>query len=207
MEYPFFDRLEARLREPLPGLEAQYKLAHKVRQQPADPGPDARIASVLALFYPDANDWNIALIQRVSTERDQHSGQISFPGGKQEPDDPSLAFTALREAEEEIGVSPQDVTLLGSLSPLFIPVSNFLVHPFVGHISYRPDFTLQTTEVADLVELPLPHLLDPSIIGTTDIPISSRMTLREVPFFDVHGKVVWGATAMILSELKEVLPL
>ena len=207
MDHPFFNRLEARLRDPLPGQEAQYKLAHKVRQQPATPGPDARIASVLALFYPDANDWNIALIQRVATERDRHSGQISFPGGKQEPEDPNLAFTALREAEEEIGVPPKDVKVLGSLSPLFIPVSNFLVHPFVGHIAYRPNFNQQTTEVADLVELPLPSLGDPAIIGTTDIAISSRMTLREVPYFDVNGKVVWGATAMILSELKEVLPL
>lgn len=202
----FFNRLAARLQEPLPGIEAQFRLAHKVRQQPAQPGPHAKVASVLALFYPGEREWNIALIQRVSTKRDRHSGQISFPGGRQEQSDTSLAHTALREAEEEIGVTASDVELLGRLSSLYIPVSDFMVHPFVGKLDYQPEFQLQPSEVAGLVELPISSFLNPNIIGKTDIPISGRMTLREVPYFDVSGHVVWGATAMMLSELLEVLP-
>ncbi|MCB0621493.1 MAG: CoA pyrophosphatase [Saprospiraceae bacterium] len=198
--------LRERLQSPLPGREAQYRMAHAVRRSHADPPPDARIACVLALLYPQRAGWHLALIERMaSNPNDRHGGQISFPGGKQEKDDPSLLFTALRETEEEIGVPAQGVNVLGELTELYIPVSNFIVHPFVGYLDFTPEFQPQPEEVRSIVEVPLSLLQDPTSIQTTDLRLAPNLVLKQVPYYNVGGKVVWGATAMMLSELLEVL--
>ena len=200
------EQLRAAFDAPLPGRAVQYEMAHVVRRTFAEPPPDARTASVLVLLYPKATTWHFALIQRTShVGNDAHRGQIGLPGGKIEAADLSPAAAALREAEEEIGVPSGAVDLLGALTPLYIPVSKFLVHPFVGTTATRPDFVLQASEVADLYEVPLQSLLRPESRRVTDLPFGERLTLQNVPYFHLADKVVWGATAMILSEWTALL--
>ncbi|MCB9282803.1 MAG: CoA pyrophosphatase [Lewinellaceae bacterium] len=200
-------QLKERLHGPLPGKDAQFRMAHVARRIDV-PVPDhARQAGVLALFYPDREgQWNLALIERVShNPNDRHGGQISFPGGRFEEADGTMLRTALRETREEIGVDTSRVEVLGALTDLYIPVSNYQVHPFVGVLETTPTFFPQWEEVASIVEAPLDLLCDPATRQTTDLRISSNILLKDVPYFNVLGKVIWGATAMMLSELLELL--
>lgn len=193
------------LQQPLPGVKAQYQMAHVVRRQPVPPPADARRAAVLALFYPNQGDWNLVFIERPRYPGiDRHGGQISFPGGKMEPTDASLQHTALREAEEEIGLAANTVKVLGALTELYIPVSNFLVQPYVGQVGYEPHFQPDEREVSSIIEVPYAKLQDAAIRQEIDLQLAPNMTLRKVPYFNVEGKVLWGATAMIVSELLAV---
>ena len=202
-----FQTLEHRLQEPLPGTEAQFRMAHAFRKQVPPPPPDARVASVMALFYPKNKEWNMVFIERVATNpNDRHSGQISFPGGKKDPEDHYPSQTALRETEEEIGVAANSIKLIGELTQLYIPVSNFLVYPFVGKIDYTPTFQPQVEEVADILEVPFEQFYAPNAIQTKDMTVGQGIKLRNVPYFHIQEKVIWGATAMMLSELMEVMP-
>ncbi len=201
----FIDELTDKLKKPLPGAEAQYQMAHVARRTYVPAPHDARLAGVLVLFYPVGNAWNLVFIERTSgNPNDRHSGQISFPGGQYDPNDGTLEQTALREAHEEIGVPPETVTLAGALTELYIPVSNFLVHPVVGFTGSKPDFVPQADEVAAILESPFDRFLQPDTVKMTDIRVMQNVTLRNVPYFDVSGKVIWGATAMILGELRSL---
>lgn len=155
------------------------------------------------LLYPHQGEtWTVFIQRNGSDDRDRHKGQISFPGGKWEPGDPDMAASALRETEEEIGVHRKEIELLRPLTPLYIPVSNFLVHPFVGKIEHRPQFVPQLEEVAGIIEMPLAHFFRSDAILRTEISIAPNLVLKEVPYFDVQGHVLWGATAMILNEFR-----
>ncbi len=143
------------------------------------------------------------LIQRTAAENDQHSGQVSFPGGKKEISDNSYADCAKREAFEEIGVAMDSIEILGALTPLYIPVSNFHVFPFVGFIEKEPLWNKQTSEVSEIIPIPIAHFLSEENEKTTTVN-GRGFSLENTPYFDVNGKVVWGATAMILSEFREV---
>lgn len=202
----FLSQLNSNLKQPLPGKTAQYKMAHVGRDFPTPSATNAKQACVMALLYPDQNnETHIVLIERVSHAKDRHSGQIGFPGGKLEPEDESLKAGALREVEEEIGVNPNNITILGRLSELHISVSNFMVHPFVGYTKEQPDFTIQETEVADILEVPLRVLMDEKTKKTKDLKLPNGIKLKEVPYFDVNNHTVWGATAMMLNELIEIM--
>lgn len=194
----------------LPGKIAQQDMAHGERKTwlenykiPKNP----KIAATLTLLYPKQEIWHIALMQRVSHEKDMHGGQVSFPGGKAEDSDIDLKYTALREAKEELGISPADVTVLGQMTELYIPVSNFLVFPFIGFSEKAPIFDLQHTEVQRVIEAPLAVLLDKQNRKFKDIHLPNNIRLRNVPYFEVNGNVVWGATAMILSEFTAIVEL
>jgi 8-oxo-dGTP pyrophosphatase MutT (NUDIX family) len=133
-----------------------------------------------------------------------HSGQVAFPGGRVDETDKTLTDTALREAYEEVGIRPQEVDVLGLLTPLFVHASNFMVHPVVGAATRRPDFTLDPYEVDALLEVPLTQLQDITRIGSKEIIVRENITIQ-APFYDLQGHTVWGATAMIISELLEVV--
>jgi 8-oxo-dGTP pyrophosphatase MutT (NUDIX family) len=206
MQPDFIQRLANRLQQPLPGEAAQFRLAPAVRRVQLTVPPDARQAAVLALFFPKNNDWHLVFIERDSSNpNDRHGGQISFPGGKFEPEDGTLAHTALREAREEVGVDPGNIEILGALTDLYIPVSNFHAHPFVGFTAETPAFVPQVREVRSVLEVPFALLQQPDIVQFIDLQLAQNLILKQVPHFNLFGKVVWGATAMMLGELLAVL--
>lgn len=190
----------------LPGAEAQYKMSAMGRRTRVSEtfGTKAhKVGAVLILLYPHQGDLLFPLTQR-HTYKGAHSGQVSLPGGKIEPQDVGTDATALRETHEEIGVAPEHVRLLGKLTELYIPPSNFLVHPYVGYAEQRPEMKKDDFEVAELFEGNIKSLLDENTVEETKVPIPGNMKIK-TPYFNIHEKVVWGATAMILSELRELL--
>jgi 8-oxo-dGTP pyrophosphatase MutT (NUDIX family) len=197
----FIEAISRDLQGPLPGTDAQMRMAPRPRSGRGfrgDPGRDARSGGVLVLFYPYAGQVSLPLILRP-TYSGVHSGQVGFPGGGREPGDADLTATALREAYEEVGIDPAQVTVLGALTPLFVVASNYLVQPTVAWSERRPDFRLDPYEVAQLLETPIAHLLDPATAHRETWELRGRPI--DVPFFAVAGQTVWGATAMMLSEL------
>lgn len=189
----------------LPGFEAQIKLAPISRIQefnnPSSNG-NVRKSAVLILFYPDNGIIKTVLMERAS-DNSVHSGQISFPGGKYETQDKNLENTALREAWEEVGLETEKVTILGPLSKLFIPPSNFDVYPFVGYTLEKPQFNTNR-EVESLIEIDINRLIKPETF--TEMPIIVRNSTKiQVPCYLVDQHIIWGATSMIISELLEVI--
>jgi len=196
--------LDRRLREPLPGTPAQLTMAPAYRMEPAQAqveGKNCREAAVLALFHEQHGPPAVVLTVRRSDLHD-HAGQVSFPGGRCEGEE-SHEGTALREAEEEIGVSPEAVTVHGALTPLYIPPTGFCVYPFVGSVVAAQSFTAQPREVKRIVHAPLPTLLAPET--RREKPWELGGSVVDVPYFDVDDCTVWGATAMMLAELLAVL--
>lgn len=202
----FLTQLKKSLQKLLPGSAAQYKMAPEGRQDRMVENLHKKVprpGSVLILLYPDAGELWLPFTLR-HTYKGVHSGQVSFPGGKQDPEDESPLQTALREAHEEIGVLPQQVKILGQLTELYIPPSNFLVTPFVGFSEARPEFRPQEVEVKELIPFPLRQLQHKEATGVTKITTSYQQELLS-PYYNINGHKVWGATAMILAEFLEVL--
>lgn len=162
-----------------------------------------RNAAVLMLFYPKKSVTHIALILRPVYEG-VHSGQIALPGGKVETYDQTYLDTALRETHEEIGVDPGQVEVIKTLTKVYIPPSNFWVHPFLGLSQKLPDFIIQEEEVDKVIEVPLKALLDEKNLVSRKLNTSYAQNI-EVPSFMLNGYTVWGATAMMLSELKMIM--
>jgi len=191
----------------LPGDIEQLKMAPYNRiarnlamQVNRSPKPSA----VLVLLYPREDEPYFVLTQRHAY-KGVHSKQVSFPGGKQEQSDENLIATALREANEEIGIRPGHVEVLGQLTELYIPPSGFLVTPIVGVVEHRPTFQIDPHEVDYIIESPIRRLQDVDVIKEEKIPIGLSKIEVKTPYFDIQDHIVWGATAMILSEFKAIL--
>ncbi|HLP50998.1 MAG TPA: CoA pyrophosphatase [Chitinophagales bacterium] len=203
----FIDELRAELSRPLPGETAQYRMAPSYRprltpQQIAALNP--RISGVMLLLYERAGLLNIAFTQRKTYEG-VHSGQMSFPGGKKDEEDNDLVQTALRETEEEIGLDRNRIEIIGRLSELYIPPSNFLVYPSVGFVEQVTEFVPQPTEVEKVVEVPVDFFLNQQNINMqTEIKVMGGTIVR-VPAYHFNGHVIWGATAIMLSEFTFIL--
>lgn len=196
------DTIKSALHKPLPGLQAMVRMAPIPRPlEPPTPDHRPREGGVLVLLYPcgPAGELHLVLTRRSDT-LGNHRGQISFPGGSVDPGDESTSQTALREACEEIGVcdGAADLQLLGDLTPLYIPPSDFRIYPHVAYLPHRPHFVPQPDEVAELLEVPVSWFLDDSNIAAEEWII--RDEPRQVPFYNVCGHKVWGATAMVLAE-------
>jgi 8-oxo-dGTP pyrophosphatase MutT (NUDIX family) len=192
--------LRGRLRAPLPGRSAQERFAPSpwLPDWAPDLTPDsARRAAALILIYPDEHGRPVVPLTVRHAHLPHHPGQISLPGGAMDAGEAPDA-AALREAEEEIGVIRDRVRLIGPLSTLWIAVSNFVVHPFVGVTDRAPEFRLHPAEVESLVAAPVSDLRDPGRLGWTTEPRHGRPV--RYPYFDISGRVVWGATAMMLGE-------
>jgi 8-oxo-dGTP pyrophosphatase MutT (NUDIX family) len=191
----------------LPAFDAHVKMAPLERIESlksiniGDKKP--RIAAVMMLFYPKNDETHLVLIVRNSY-KGVHSAQIAFPGGKYETGDESFAETALRETHEEVGIHPEKIEIIKSFTELYIPPSNFIVHPFLGICKEEIMFFPDPSEVADIIELPLSVFLSDAIIVDTKLSTSYAENIK-VPAFEIEKHMVWGATAMMLSELKEVL--
>ncbi len=195
---------------PLPGKRGQIKMAPNPTNTNFnrwDKPEHCREAGVLILLYPhtanaDTPELHIALTRRTEYPG-AHSGQISFPGGRREPGE-SLQKTALRETAEEVGVLPEKLQVIGQLSSMYTPPSNFCIYPFVAFSATRPTFQLNSREVAELIEAPLGLLANPTI-RKKETWHFENFGEREIPFFEIFGHKVWGATAMILSEFLTLL--
>ena len=199
----FVQELSVRLSNPLPGLDAKLKMAPPMRNSYAyanTKSPGCSEAAILALFFPsEVHNEPAELLLTVRPEgMSNHAGQVAFPGGRCEKNE-SLERTALRETEEEVAIVSSSIKVLGPLTPLFIPPSNFFVHPFVGYTSNPPDLQATSDEVARIFSVPVSHLIDPSVEGMATRKIKSET--HEIPFLALNGEFVWGATAMILAEL------
>jgi 8-oxo-dGTP pyrophosphatase MutT (NUDIX family) len=202
----FIVKLESRLRLDLPGEEAQFSMAPYSRKRISDIPMEKyqpKRSAVLILLFPEGESVRTLLIQRPEYDG-VHSGQIGFPGGKFEEEDKDLRNTAIREASEEIGIIPGEITVIGHLTDLYITPSNFLVSPFIAFSSRRPLLQPDLREVQRIIEVDLLSLSDPSIKGEKVIHHSSGLKIK-TPYYDVEGLTVWGATAMMISELNAVV--
>ena len=191
---------------PLGGIESQFKMAPELRKYFSlkdikDKNP--RKSAVLALFYPDSNYNTRVLLTLRSNYKGVHSAQISFPGGKRDKIDGNLVDTALRETEEEIGIDKSNIIVIREMTKTYIPPSNFWVHPFLGYIDKTPSF-IKNYEVGSLIEVLVSDLIDDNFLSAKNLT-TSYMENIDVPCFKLNGYIVWGATAMILSEIKDLV--
>ncbi|MGQ0733826.1 MAG: NUDIX hydrolase [Acidobacteriota bacterium] len=195
-------QLTRALADPLPGVEAQLRMSPQPR-----PGWDPRArpdglrhGAALLLVYPVERQAHVLLTVRGSTLR-HHTGQVSLPGGAVDPDE-TLEDAALRESFEEVGLAAAAVRILGRLTPIHIPVSQYLLHPILGIADERPDFKVDALEVARILEVPVSGLREPAAVGREAQlrNVEGRTVPIEVPYFAVDGEKVWGATAMVLAE-------
>lgn len=191
----------------LPAKEAHFKMVpferlESLKNQNLD-SINPRNAAVMMLLYPKNGRTHLVLIVRNSYEG-FHSAQIALPGGKYETKDQTYVNTALRETQEELGVHPEIIEIIRPFTNLYIQVSNFMVYPFLGICKEEIVFVPDGTEVVNIIELPLNDFLNDDLIITTTMSTSYAENI-EIPAFKINGHIVWGATAMMLNELKEVL--
>lgn len=193
---------------PLPGREAQFEMAPMERikelREVDIEARNPRQAGVMALFYPDRYAQTHLILMLRKTYKGVHSNQVGFPGGKVEEEDNTIQETALRETEEEIGVPRHTINVVKELTNIYIPPSNFWVQSFIGFLENTPQFIPQEEEVELLIEVPFSEFMSPDALITQTLS-TSYATDIEVPAFELQGHVVWGATAMMLSEVKALL--
>ena len=193
---------------PLPAEASQFKMAppyrDKLIKQQKDNIKNARQSAVMALFYPDIKQLTKLVLILRKTYKGVHSAQVGFPGGKVEHEDQNLLQTALRETHEEVGVSPNVIEVYKELSQVYIPPSNFIVQPYLGIAKQTPKFIKQETEVEDVLEVYLADLLDDSNLTNKVVKTSYDVEV-EVPAYLLNNHLVWGATAMMLAEVKDLL--
>ena len=192
----------------LPGQESHYKMAPLARlkqlREEAIRTKNPREAAVLMLYYPDNEGQTRFVLIHRKTYPGVHSNQVGFPGGKIEEEDRNMEHTALRETCEEIGIRPQQIDILCPLTEIYIPPSNFLVYPFMGIMNDTPEFTPQEDEVENIIEVLLSDFLNDEILFSEKLTTSYAKEIS-VPAFKLNGYTVWGATAMMLNEVKELL--
>jgi len=207
MEFESFLLLISKVKNITPGgMPSQFKMApneRKVLNSFSIKRRNPKKAAVLALFYPNRNNETCFSLILRPNYKGVHARQISFPGGKFEKSDISLKATALREANEEIGINTKDIRIEKQMTNTFISPSNFLVSPFVGVVNYTPAFTFNH-EVEKVIEVKLLDLLNETSVTSKKIS-TSYMNNIDVPYYKLNDYVVWGATAMMLSEIKDLL--
>jgi len=200
--------IKIKLTEPLPGSSAHIKLApyRKETLNTDFSKYNPKLASTLLLFYPSDQLIKFVLIQRPDYSG-THGGQISFPGGKKEENE-SLMETAIRETNEEIGVESNAIKILGKLSQVYVPPSNFLITPYIGYLDFTPNFNPDPNEVTKVLEIELNELLKEDVIKEKIITVGAKtnnpMNIN-VPYLDLKNQVVWGATGVILSEFRDMM--
>jgi 8-oxo-dGTP pyrophosphatase MutT (NUDIX family) len=198
------NNIESALERDLPGIESHKKMLPPGRDlyYPAGEKGNIRKSGVMLLLFEESDDLYGCLIKRPMHMK-HHPGQIGLPGGTVELTDNSLIDTALRETQEELGIEPRIVDVLGTLSELYIPVSKFNIYPIIGWTDQKPQFTLNNSEVDQLIFFPvLSHIRN----GMTDeAEVETLNGPLKVPCFKFQGEIIWGATAMILSEFLDIL--
>ena len=202
MKMQFINQLKLQLDQPLPGKDAQSIMM-------IEPKPifnntntiNVKLSAVLILLFFENDDWNFFLTKR-SQNVNNHKGQISLPGGVHEENE-SLQETAIRETEEEIGIPSQDIQLIGSLSPFYVPVSNFKISPFVGWMEKKPQVKAFDREVEKVFSISINKFILESTQKIKYDKLNGEMV--KIPYFDIDNEMVWGATSIILSEFKNII--
>jgi len=206
MEFEFFKSIISEISSKnLGGIDAQFKLAPKIRQPYSEELiklKNPKKAAVLALFYPDKFNNTYVLLTKRASYDGTHSAQISFPGGKYDKQDITLKDTAIRETNEEIGIAVNDIVIFKEMTNVFIPPSNFLVTPYLAYLNEEPSF-VKNHEVETLIEVSLTNFLSETCISSTIITTSYAKEMH-VPCFKLNDYIVWGATAMMLSEIRDL---
>jgi len=200
------DRIKQRLHKELPGWEAQKQMSPIKGAKYREVTPHAKKAAVMLLIHPNKDgEWSLFYIKRTNhNPEDKHGGQISFPGGQVDSTDADYTATALRETYEEIGINKEDIQVLGHLTPLYVFASNFFVQPVVGFLPYYPELTLQASEVQYVIESRLEILQNKETINYMDFTLHG-FKAKNMPYYNLEGEVLWGATAMMTSEFLTVL--
>lgn len=192
---------------PLPGQTAQFLMAPMERLKELKvvdiEKRNPRQAGVMALFYPDDQGETTLVLMLRKTYKGVHSNQVGFPGGKVEEEDANIKETALRETEEETGVAREDIIVTKKMTNIYIPPSNFWVQAFIGYVEEKPIFVPEKAEVESLIYVPFTEFLSEEALITTTLSTSYASEIT-VPAFELQGHVVWGATAMMLSEVKSL---
>jgi 8-oxo-dGTP pyrophosphatase MutT (NUDIX family) len=202
------ERIKKRLTQELPGLAAQLKMAPEHRKSFLTGNEykkcTPRLSAVVIVFFYEAENLKVVFIRRAEYVG-IHAGQIAFPGGRYEETDLNLKKTALRELEEEIGIKEHEIEILGQLTDLYVPPSNFLIRAFVGYAPERPRYLIDTREVQEVVELDFQRFQKRISVKNRDFMSHDQGRMIKAPCFDIDGVVIWGATAMLLSELLDAL--
>lgn len=209
MNFDEFVKLLSKIKNiQLPAESSHFKMVPPSRktfaQYSEEQLKNAKRAGVLALFYPDSYNITRFVLMLRKTYRGVHSAQVSFPGGKIEPNDKNLEDTALRETFEEVGIPISKIKVVRALSQVYIPPSNFYVQPFMGFLDKEPIFKKEESEVEEVIEVKLNDLLEGTNFISKTIATSYSVG-TEVPAFKLNGFTVWGATAMVLSEVKDII--
>jgi len=202
----FINELSKHITE-LPGEKAHIELMPMNRPFTSDSlkrNPNYRHSAVAIILYPENGEIKSVLIQRPNYEG-AHGGQISFPGGKMDDTDPHLEFTARREAFEEVNLPHNLGVFIGKLSDIYIPPSNFLVEPNLFYVNELPVLTPDEREVESIIHFNIVDLLKPSILKVEDMKIANGFTRKNIPFYEIEGFKVWGATGMMLAEFRQII--
>jgi 8-oxo-dGTP pyrophosphatase MutT (NUDIX family) len=208
MEFHTFQKLITKIQQSqLIGDDAHFLMAPNERKisisEYSKNTYQPKISAVNLLFYPKNNETYLLFIKRT-IDKSVHSGQIAFPGGKKDAIDKDEKQTAMRELAEEVGVYSHEIEVIKKLTPLYIPPSNFEVHPFVAVANNPLNFNLQIDEVAEILEIPLNYLLSDHAIDEIVLNTSYAKNIK-CPVFKWENHIIWGATAMIFSEMREIL--
>ena len=203
----FIKNLLQAIEKGLPGENSHAKMAplnRPLSSYAIKTADTVKESSVAIILYEKENQFHSILIQRPEYEG-SHSGQISFPGGKKDLSDIDLEFTARRETFEEIGIPTTEGHLIGELTEVFIPVSGFLVKPFIYYHIALPELIPDQREVAEIVRFSINELLEDSSISSMEITFPTGIIQKNIPCFNLANKQVWGATALILNEFRDIL--
>ncbi len=203
----FIEEIESRLSSELPGEEVHLEVSPMGRIKSSEAMKSVKFykeSAVAIVLHQKDDDWYSILTQRQAY-KGYHSGQVCFPGGKKSESDNDLLEAALRECEEEIGLPPEELQPLGELTPVYIPVSNHYVTPFVFYLKNEIELTLDAYEVKEAFSFNLIDLINPNNFTKGEIQISPSKQLSDIPYFLLNRKIVWGATALMLNELRYIL--
>lgn len=200
----FIPLLQNRLQTPLPGLNAQMLMAPPIRGKTIEVPPNAKQSAVMLLLYPHQDKWWIPFIRRAADGR-VHGGQVSLPGGRKDLTDPDFNYTALRETHEEIGIPPEQITLMGELTEIYIPPSNSLVYPRIGLAHSKPHFEPNPSEVQDIIEVEITQFLDPNRRDIHEVDVFGGNFIQAPGYTVNEQHLIWGGTAMMVAEFAQLV--
>ena len=193
--------LKDRFRTSLPGKKSHMALWPEYRDLLNNEKKSPVHSAVLLLIYPDKNNFANTVFIKRNSYKGYHSAEISLPGGKVDKEDLHYSYTAVRECNEEIGIIKDDIEILSALSDLYIPVSNFLIHPYVGYINYCPNFSPDKQEVDTIIKIDIHSLVN---LKLKYFDKTFQNNLYSVPYFPLFEHQLWGATAMIVNEFRDL---